>query len=131
LSHVLGLRKLPYWTGNYAFDFTIFTIPLIIFFIIIFMLGEKANFLTDVAGYLVLILFLFALSFIGYSYLFSFMFQKSSTAFRLFPFFNLIFFFIIPTIPMNISTASESVLAQYVCPLISPFVSFFYCFFTK
>lgn len=39
LSHVLGLRKLPYWAANYAFDFTIFTIPLIIFFIILALIG--------------------------------------------------------------------------------------------
>ena len=99
---MLGLRKLPYWTANYAFDITIFTLPLIIFFIVIFAIGGNAKFLTDVADYLLVILALFSISFIGYSYLFSFMFQKSSTAFRLFPFFNLIFFFIIPTIPMNI-----------------------------
>lgn len=129
LSHVLGLRKLPYWTANYAFDLSIFSIPLVIFFALLFAIGDKAKFLTDVAGYLVLILALFAISFIGYSYLFSFMFQKSSTAFRLFPFFNLIFFYVIPSIPMNSSPRSD--FTQYVPPAISPFVSFFYCFFTK
>lgn len=129
LSHVLGLRKAPYWAANYTFDLLIFLIPLSIFFLVIFSVGEKGKFLTDVASYLVVIFFLFAFSFIGYSYLFSFMFQKSSTAFRLFPFFNLIFFFIIPTIPLNVDP--EGNLAQYVCPIISPFVAFFYCFFTK
>lgn len=39
LSHVLGLRKLPYWSANYAFDLLIFTIPLILFFIMIFAIG--------------------------------------------------------------------------------------------
>ena len=126
---MLGLRKLPYWTANYAFDFAIFTIPLIIFFAILFMIGEKARILTDVAGYLVIILALFAISFIGYSYLFSFMFQKSSTAFRLFPFFNMMFFFVLPTIPIYSSPKSD--FTQYFPPAISPFVSFFYCFFTK
>lgn len=129
LSHVLGLRKLPYWSANYAFDLMIFLIPLMIFFIIIFSIGDRGKFLTDVAGYLVVVFALFSVSFIGYSYLFSFMFQKSSTAFRLFPFFNMIFFFTLPTIPMN--TSPDGALAQYICPLISPFVAFFNCFFTK
>lgn len=109
----------------------IFTIPLSIFFIVIYSMGEKSNFLTDVAGYLVILFILFAFSFIGYSYLFSFMFQKSSTAFRLFPFFNLIFFFVIPSIPMNMRDSDNNILAQYVCPMISPFIAFFNCFFTK
>lgn len=126
---MLGLRKLPYWTANYAFDLAIFTIPLIIFFIIAFSIGEKSKFITDVSGYLVLILAIFAISFIGYSYLFSFMFQKSSTAFRLFPFFNLIFFYMIPNIPMISYPHSD--FAQYVPPIISPFIAFNYCFFTK
>lgn len=128
---MLGLRKLPYWTANYTFDLMIFTIPLSIFFIVIFSMGEDSRFLTDVAGYLVILFILFAFSFIGYSYLFSFMFQKSSTAFRLFPFFNLIFFFVIPSIPMNMKDSDTSILAQYACPMISPFIAFFNCFFTK
>jgi hypothetical protein len=48
---------------------------------------------------LVVGLFLFGFSFIGYSYLFSFIFQKSTTAYRFFPFLNLIFFYFLPLIP--------------------------------
>lgn len=129
LSHVLGLRKLPYWAANYTFDMLIFALPLMIFFIVIYAIGERAAFLTDVAGYLILLLLLFAFSFIGYSYLFSFMFQKANKAFRLFPFFNMFFFFTIPTIPMN--TNPEGFMAQYVCPMFSPFVAFFNSFFTE
>lgn len=40
LSHVLGLRKLPYWTANYTFDILIFTIPLIFFFAVAYLIGE-------------------------------------------------------------------------------------------
>ena len=119
-----------YLTGL-QIDLMIFTIPLSIFFIVIFSMGEDSKFLTDVAGYLVILFILFAFSFIGYSYLFSFMFQKSSTAFRLFPFFNLIFFFVIPSIPMNMKNSDTNILAQYICPMISPFIAFFNCFFTK
>jgi hypothetical protein len=129
LSHVLGLRKLPYWMANYAFDIIVFIIPLILFFIIIFAIGEKARFITDVVGYLILALFFFSFAFIGYSYLFSFMFQKASTAYRLFPFFNFMFFFLLPQIPVY-SFPNNSVPSK-IASAISPFVAVFGCFFTK
>lgn len=90
---------MPYWIGNYALDIILFFIPLIVFFAILYASGEKASFLTDVAGYLILSLLVFGFSFIGYSYLFSFVFQKSNTAYRFFPFFNLFFLYFIPQIP--------------------------------
>ena len=77
LSHVMGLKKIPYWSANYCFDMCIFFIPLIIFFIAIYLIGHEAKFLTNVTQYLIPLFLLFGLSFIGYSYLFSFMFQKS------------------------------------------------------
>lgn len=129
LSNVMGLRKLPYWSANYCFDLLIFTIPLAVFFIVVFAIGKQAHFLTEVTKYLVPLFVLFALSFIGYSYLFSFMFQKSSTAFRLFPFFNLIFFFVVPSFAIQI--AKDGVVAQKINPLLSPFMAFFNSFFTK
>jgi hypothetical protein len=122
LTNVSGTRQLPYWAGNYAFDLLIFCIPLIIYFIIAFSLGEDGHFVTKFAGYLVVELILFAFSFIGYSYLFSFIFQKSTTAYRFFPFLNLIFFYSLPLIPYQLD--SQSVLAQYVMPLLTPFVAY-------
>ena len=129
LSHVMGLRKLPYWAGNYCFDLLIFLIPLILFFIVIYLLGSDAKFLTDVTKYLIPLFLLFAFSFIGYSYLFSFMFQKSATAFRLFPFFNMLFFYVLPNIAITV--APDGFVAQYVIALISPFIAFSNSFFTK
>lgn len=72
---------------------------------------------------------MFGLSFIGYSYLFSFIFQKSSTAFRFFPFLNLIFFYFLPNIPTIV--APEGFLAQYVMPFLTPFVALSSFFNTK
>ena len=129
LSHVMGLRKLPYWSANYCFDLLIFTIPLVIFFGLIFAIGKVGKLLTDIIKYLAPLLVLFSFSFIGYSYLFSFIFQKSSTAFRLFPFFNMIFFFVLPSFAVNID--GKGFVAQYVNPLISPFMAFYNSFFTK
>ena len=57
------------------------------------------------------------------------MFQKASTAFRLFPFFNFLVFFSIPQIVINL--APEGFAAQYVTPFVSPFIAFYACFFTK
>ena len=85
------------------------------------LLNEKGEFISRFTGYLVVLLVLFGLSFIGYSYLFSFVFQKSSTAYRFFPFLNLIFFYFLPMIPFALSPGG--VFAQYVMPMISPFVA--------
>ena len=46
LSNVMGLRKIPYWLANYTLDLIIFVLPLTAFFILIYIIGEKANFLT-------------------------------------------------------------------------------------
>ena len=123
ISNVSGARQLPYWAGNYAFDLLLFYLPLSIFFIIAFSLGSEGSIITDFAGYLVIALFLFGFSFIGYSYLFSFVFQKSTTAYRFFPFINLLFFYFLPSIPTT-AYNNEGILAQYVMPLLSPFVAY-------
>jgi len=129
LSNVSGMRRIPYWAANYAFDLLIFLIPLSVYFIILFAIGEQGEFVTRFAGYLVTILLMFAFSFIGYSYLFSFIFQKSTTAFRFFPFLNLIFFYFLPLIPSIISPSGF--FAQILMPLISPFIALTAFFNTK
>ena len=40
LSNVSGMKRLPYWSANYAFDLCIFLLPLTIFFIILLAIGE-------------------------------------------------------------------------------------------
>ena len=124
----MGLRKAPYWLANYTFDILLFLTPLILLFILIFVING-AQFLRDVAGYLALALILFCFAFISYSYMFSFAFQKANTSFRLFPIFNFILFFIIPQIPQIV--ARDSFVAQYISPLASPFVALSSCFYTN
>lgn len=116
----MGLKKLPYWTANYIFDYMLFIIPFSLFIILVFAFGERAEEIRDVLQYIIPVLLLFGFSFIGYSYMFSFMFQKSSTAFRLFPFFNLIFFYFIPTIIITIDP--EGYQSLYIMPMVSPFI---------
>jgi hypothetical protein len=129
LSHVLGLKRHPYWLANYTFDICLFAIPLVLFFVAAFLLQSRAYFITEVAHYIIIALFFFSFSFIGYSYLFSFMFQKSNTAYRVFPFFNFVFFFSIPQVALVLS--KSGVVAQYIAPLASPFIALYACFFTE
>jgi hypothetical protein len=128
LTNVSGTRQFPYWAGNYAFDLFIFLIPLVLYFIVSYALGDRSSFLTVFNDKFAPLLILFGFSFIGYSYLFSFIFQKSSSAYRFFPFLNLIFFYFLPLIPIIIDTSG--ILSQYVMPLLSPFVAFYIFFNT-
>ena len=121
ITNVSGTRQLPYWTANYAFDLLLFYVPLLAFFVVAYAIGSEGEFITQSTGYFMLILLLFGLSFIGYSYLFSFVFQKSNTAFRFFPFINLVFFYFLPLIPSIVDPAG--ILAQYIMPALSPFVA--------
>ena len=123
------MRRLPYWSANYIFDIILFFIPLLIFFVILLAIGEQGKFVTKFAGYLISVLLLFGFSFIGYSYLFSFIFQKSNTAFRFFPFINLIFFYFLPLIPSTVDAGGF--LAQYLMPFLSPFIALTIFFNTK
>ena len=123
------MRRLPYWSANYIFDIILFFIPLLIFFVILLAIGEQGKFVTKFAGYLITVLLLFGFSFIGYSYLFSFIFQKSNSAFRFFPFINLIFFYFLPLIPSTVDAGGF--LAQYLMPFLSPFIALTIFFNTK
>lgn len=78
---------------------------------------------------LIPLLILFCFAFIGYSYFFSFIFQKSNTAYRLFPVINFVLFFMILQVPASIS--NKSFTAIYVTPFISPFIAFCNAFQTK
>lgn len=129
LSNVSGIRQVPYWLANYVFDLIIFFEPLIVFFLVLLAIGDQGHFITSFAGYLIAVLLLFGFSFIGYSYLFSFIFQKSTTAFRFFPFINLIFFYFLPLIPSIVTPGGFVPL--YIMPFISPFVAFATFFNTK
>ena len=105
----------------YSSIYKAFIMASVISFIISFFSSGEVSLGASLAGYLVLILVLFAFSFIGYSYLFSFIFQKSTTAFRFFPFINLIFFYMLPLLPSLVDSAG--ILAQYVMPVLTPFVA--------
>lgn len=64
----------------------------------------------------------------AYSYAWSFAFQKSTTAYRFFPFLNFLFFYMLPMILFY--AAPNSNVTKYAVPLYSPFVAFYYVFFT-
>ena len=129
LSNVMGLRKFPYWMANFTFDLLLFLIPVAVFFIIVLAMGNSAQFLTSKLQYLVPVFVLFGLSFITYSYTWSFVFQKSNTAYRFFPFINFLFFYLLPMI--SVYASPQSVATKYVVPAVSPFLAFYFVFFTN
>jgi hypothetical protein len=118
----MGLRKFPYWIANFTFDILLFLLPIVIFFILVGVFHNQTEFILDKTQWLVPVFILFAFSFISYSYAFSFVFQSSSTAYRFFPFINLLIFYFLPLLPSII--IPTSVTAKYIMPLISPFIAF-------
>ena len=125
----MGLRKLPYWTANFTFDMLLFLIPVAIFFIVVLALGKMAAFLTDHLVAFIPVFLLFGISFMTFSYAWSFAFQKSTTAYRFFPFLNFLLFYMLPLIPFY--GYNNSFLSKYIMPFSSPFVAFYYVFFTE
>ncbi len=123
------MRKAPYWTAHYCFDLILFLAPLSVFFIVIYALGNKADFVQSMVPYMVPQLILFSFSFIGFSYVFSFIFQKANTAYKSFPIINLIFFYVLPSMPQYF--IPFNFVTQYLMPLLSPFIAFNNCFFTS
>ena len=125
----MGLRKLPYWAANFAFDMSIYLIPVAIFFIAVLCMGSMMDFLTEKLPQLIPVFILFGISFMTYSYAWSFVFQKSSSAYRLFPFINFLFFYMLPMVPFF--ALSGSFITKYLMPMYSPFIALYYVFFTK
>lgn len=122
----MGLKKLPYWSANYTFDFLNLFVPYFIFLVIVLITGNPE--FKKCLGYLTFGYLLFTFSFISYSYLISFMFNKSTTAFRTFPFFNLVLFYIIPFI---IGMLDIDIYLAYLFFAPSPFVILQAIFFCK
>ena len=76
--NVMGLRVIPYWLGNFIFDFMILTIMLIFFILFAVMYDNISNwnamYITSLSGYWIAIIFFCNMSVIGLAYALSFMF---------------------------------------------------------
>lgn len=122
LSYVMGMKKSAYWLGTVAFDILIFCLPLAFLFIaIVSFPSEKSQILVNSFGWLALTLIIFSLSFISFTYLWSFAFDKARTAYRFYPFLVFLLFYVIPSIPMYIAPQNTAV--HYAQPIISPLLA--------
>lgn len=97
----MGMREFSYWFGTLMFDMILFWIPSIIVFIMIYCFpSEQSDVFISKTGYLFILFLAFSLSFLPFTYLWTHAFQKAQTAYRFFPFFVMLFFAILPQIPI-------------------------------
>jgi hypothetical protein len=117
----MGMKKESYWAGTMSFDFLMFWFPFIILLIVILCFPSSDNqALVQSFGWLILTLFVFSFSFLSFTYLWSFAFDSSRTAYRFYPFLMFLFFYIGPIIPTYISPTNS--MLQYVLPIASPLI---------
>ncbi len=75
LSYVMGMKKPAYWFGTILFDMLMFCLPLVIIFLVIGCFpSDKSSDFVHSFGWLALSLILFSLSFLPFTYLWSFAF---------------------------------------------------------
>ena len=72
---------------------------------------------------------MFSYSFLPFTYLWSFAFEKSSTAYRFFPFLVFILFYIVPVIFLFLWPEVEAI--QYILPPVSPLMGLNACILSK
>ena len=126
----MGMKKAAFWLGNISFDLIMFCIPLGLIFLVIGVFPpDKSSDFVSSFGWLALSLVIFSFSFLPFTYLWSFAFDKSNTAYRFFPFLVYILFYIIPVIPMFIFPTSPAI--QYALPLLSPLLGLNACIMSK
>ena len=80
-------------------------------------------------GWLALTLVLFSFSFLPFTYLWSFAFDKAASAYRFYPFLVYIGFYVIPEIPMFIIPQSPFII--YFLPIVSPLLALNACMMSK
>ena len=92
LSYVMGMKKSAYWIGTITFDMIMFCVPFAIIFIAIACFpSDQSGPFVSVFGWLALTLILFAFAFLPFTYLWSFAFEKATSAYRFYPF--LVYFY--------------------------------------
>jgi len=130
LSYVMGMKKPAYWIGTILFDLLQFCLPFSIIFLVIgcFPSDQNAAFVASF-GWLALTLIVFSFSFLPFTYLWSFAFDKAASAFRFYPFLVYFGFFVIPEIPMFFWPDSPAII--YVLPIVSPLLSLNACMLSK
>lgn len=126
----MGMKKTAYWMGTISFDFIMFCLPFAIIFLVIgcFPSSKSAD-LVHAFGWLALSLILFSFAFLPFTYLWSFAFDNSRTAYRFYPFLAYIVFYVLPSIPIYI--VPESQILHYILPIVSPLLGLTSCMMSK
>ncbi|EAR89872.2 ABC transporter family protein (macronuclear) [Tetrahymena thermophila SB210] len=122
--NIMGCRPLPYWLGTLAFDYTVYFITFLIFYISIY--SARVEFLIPYLKPLFIIMACFGFSLITFCYICGIFFQNSNSAFKYFPIIALFVNYTIPSILLMITRFSLPDLyqiLQYVTLLLSPFLT--------
>ena len=98
--NVMGCKRVTYWLGTFLLDYTAYisTVVTMIFFFFIL----EVEFMYPFLGKITIIMVFFGISLIAFTYLFSFFFKKSNTAFITFPPICFFVFYMLPEILLAI-----------------------------
>jgi hypothetical protein len=129
LCYVMGMKKSAYWLGTICFDLLQFCLPFSLIFIVILCFPSNNHELVHNFGWLVLTLLTFSCSFLPFTYLWSFAFNDSRTAYRFYPFLVYIGFYVLPQIPIYIIPTNTAI--HYILPIVSPLLCLNSCMMSK
>lgn len=93
----MGCRVIPYWFATFVFDFIVFIITVIAFFIVAW--ASSISFIMEFWAEMMFAFIFFGFSFISFSYMCGFLFEKSNSALKGFPAIN---FFIVWCVPWSL-----------------------------
>ncbi|EAR84995.3 transporter family ABC domain protein (macronuclear) [Tetrahymena thermophila SB210] len=117
---VMGCRNTPYWLGSFIFDVLIMFSMFGIFLLCVPIIGLSV--LTDNLGEISLILIISIFNYIGFSYLFSFIYSKSKWVYITYPFINFFIFFA-AFLAGFLLIPQDYVAVKYLLNILSPFLS--------
>ena len=76
--NVMGCRTFPYWLGTFAFDYILFCV--IASFFILFGVIFSLEVVSSYVGQWIVVLLTMGLSFLSWTYLWTFIFEKAASA---------------------------------------------------
>ena len=92
--NVMGCKILPYWLGTFLFDFSVYFLSVIVFFIMLYC--WNITYLIIHIQKILLIMVTFGFALINLAYVCGFMFDKSNSAYKYFPVMNVFILYGIP-----------------------------------
>ncbi|EGR34152.1 hypothetical protein IMG5_022510 [Ichthyophthirius multifiliis] len=118
-----GIKISTYWLGTFIVDYFSYLLTLVIFIYSLYV--YQIDFLEEQLGKLSVILCVFGISLILFSYLCSFLFSKSSQAFKSFPIYSFFICYSIPWVILQITKEDfkkVNAFLEILCVFFSPFL---------